>query len=239
MKNILLITISILTLSSIVNPIFSQPDLSIGILNRGYTSYDQNTGEITGAFFDVINTGTTFTTSFEIRLYVTDSVFNSYDVATITDADGQAGASSTTHNLNINLNNNPNIPAGKYTLGACADSDSVIIESTENNNCYFVSPNLNDLIYTPNTVSINNIKTSLNKTLVYPNPANEEVVFEQSINENGTLNIYSITGELIKTIILNELKVRIDITTLNKGLYLYNTINNEGNITSKGKFVKN
>jgi hypothetical protein len=238
MKNILLI-ISIITVSATVNPTFSQPDLSIGILNRGYASYDQNTGEITGAFFDVVNTGSAFTTSFKIRLYVIDSIFNSYDVATITDGNGQTGASATTHTININLNNNPNIPAGKYTLSACADSDSVIVESTENNNCYFVSPNLNDLIYTPNTVSLKGIAKASNKTLTYPNPASENIVFEQNKINNETLTIYNVTGKLSKTIVLNKLKTKVDITDLNKGLYLYSTMNNEGNITSKGKFVKN
>ena len=166
--NKLLLKLIFVTFSIIVTPTFSQADLSISIFNRGFNSYNQSTGEITGAYFDILNTGSTFTSSFKIRLYVTDTLFNLYDVAVITDTDGQAGSATTTHTVNINFNNNPNIPAGKYTLNACVDSDNEVAESNESNNCYFVS-NSNEFNYTPNTVSINNVNEKsnlLNVTLI-------------------------------------------------------------------------
>ena len=61
----------------------------------------------------------------------------------------------------------------------------------------------------------------------YPNPANDVLNFDLNIsqnNSNGSINIYSLDGQIVKTLNLNNISkngsVKLDISSLNKGMYI-------------------
>lgn len=66
---------------------------------------------------------------------------------------------------------------------------------------------------------------------MYPNPA-KEVLYIQS-NETGKLEIYSITGQLISSEILNAGIAQKNITDLNSGTYITRFISSQGVTTSR------
>lgn len=76
-----------------------------------------------------------------------------------------------------------------------------------------------------------------NDLSIKPNPASTEIEVElkNSALSNGELTIYTATGALVKTMILNSEKTTIDVSRLEPGLYLLNVRN--GELTSSKQFV--
>ncbi|MDP2723799.1 MAG: T9SS type A sorting domain-containing protein [Bacteroidales bacterium] len=56
---------------------------------------------------------------------------------------------------------------------------------------------------------------------VYPNPANELVLFETLGNKLTTVTIYSHTGQLVEKLVLNAARTQWNIGSLPRGLYFY------------------
>jgi len=85
--------------------------------------------------------------------------------------------------------------------------------------------------YDPNA-SINEL--SNNALLFYPNPASDELIFENPNFDN--VSILSLDGKLIteKSLISNA----IDISTIENGVYLVSVVSKNGETISK-RFVKN
>lgn len=68
------------------------------------------------------------------------------------------------------------------------------------------------------------------KRLIYPNPAVSQV---SVINEMSNIDIYDVSGKLVKTIIgTNNVQI-IDLSTLNKGVYFISFINHDLRVTKK------
>jgi len=62
---------------------------------------------------------------------------------------------------------------------------------------------------------------------MYPNPANNFVTLDLQGNNASLINIYTIGGQLALTdIIRNENNKKLDISALNKGVYLYEVLDN-------------
>ncbi len=80
----------------------------------------------------------------------------------------------------------------------------------------------------PNIVANNNVK-------IYPNPTNGLVNIKNV--EGATIEVYSITGNLIKTVKSNNVNVSINLSDLPKGTYLVKVINDTV-ITKKINLVK-
>lgn len=85
-------------------------------------------------------------------------------------------------------------------------------------------------------VGIFEAKTA-DKLTLYPNPATDFVVLED-LKTDAQIELYDVLGKLILTQKANEKTVKIDISTLNKGLYLVK-IRTENEGLQLGKFVKN
>jgi len=71
---------------------------------------------------------------------------------------------------------------------------------------------------------------------VYPNPTTDyfNLVSESKIQ---LIELYDISGRLIKTSLINDFETRQDITTLNKGTYILKIKTENGEVT--GKIIKN
>lgn len=61
---------------------------------------------------------------------------------------------------------------------------------------------------------------------IYPNPA-DDVVFIEGV-EIREVNLYSLSGQLLKSYSINEERVKLDISSLQNGLYIINIINKDG-----------
>ncbi len=79
------------------------------------------------------------------------------------------------------------------------------------------------------TASINSVETSIVK--FYPNPVNEQLNFDlPNIQENTIIEIFNSQGKLI---LKKKLEENLDVSNLNKGIYIF-SIDNK----NKGKFIK-
>lgn len=74
---------------------------------------------------------------------------------------------------------------------------------------------------------------------VYPNPANSFINFNSNNENIAKIVVFDITGRVIATeTILNE-KAKMDVTSLNTGIYLYSAFNKNNQQIKTGKFVVN
>ncbi|MEN9521814.1 MAG: hypothetical protein RL065_191 [Bacteroidota bacterium] len=90
------------------------------------------------------------------------------------------------------------------------------------------------VILTDATTGINNVVS--NALFVSPNPASTSIyVHAMNLSSNNTVSVYSITGELMLNEKLNS-NHQIDISNLNKGVYLVQVSNS--NQTFVKKFIK-
>jgi len=75
------------------------------------------------------------------------------------------------------------------------------------------------------------------KLYIYPNPAENVIaVYLKNLNENTTIQIYSITGSLVKEVQISEFDNQINISDLPNGIYNIRLIQNNEFIT--GRFIK-
>jgi hypothetical protein len=83
--------------------------------------------------------------------------------------------------------------------------------------------------------SLNNIPQSKDEILVYPNPSNGRIFFE-NISNGCMIEIYDMVGQIIYSNMVNEKKVQVDLDSKSKGLYFYKiSVNNS--VVSNGKVV--
>lgn len=78
-----------------------------------------------------------------------------------------------------------------------------------------------------------------NKVSFYPNPfrTTGTIMIDGAINTTGmVVNLYDVTGKVVKTVRSNEHKIYIDRTELQNGVYFYELITNNDGI-KKGKVV--
>ncbi len=91
------------------------------------------------------------------------------------------------------------------------------------------------------TLEINKVDGALSGVGVYPNPAGDYLnfKFEKPVHGTVALNIYDVSGRMVKTEIYgnNEKAIHLDISSLTKGMYFY-TISGNAELM-KGKFAKN
>jgi hypothetical protein len=73
---------------------------------------------------------------------------------------------------------------------------------------------------------------------LYPNPANEVINVECTINNVQVTNmeVYDVYGKLINTVIVNENPTRINVSNLANGMYFVRVTTEEGMVTKR--FVK-
>jgi hypothetical protein len=90
------------------------------------------------------------------------------------------------------------------------------------------------------TGGINEVTISNQKVSVYPNPATNILNFdwETTTNQNYTLQVTDVLGKVVNTkqLLADQSTSQLDISTLTKGVYLYQIIGTQG--TVNGKFIK-
>lgn len=75
-----------------------------------------------------------------------------------------------------------------------------------------------------------------NNVKVYPNPTSGLVTVENA--EHSTINVYSIAGNLVKTVESNTVSTSVDLTGLAKGTYIVKVIKENEVITKKINLLK-
>ena len=90
-----------------------------------------------------------------------------------------------------------------------------------------------------------NLATSIHNNIVeesyfnvYPNPATDQIYVKSSLTESYSLELYSITGELIKSISPITENYSFSTKFLQSGIYLVNFFSDKGLIESKKIIVK-
>lgn len=83
-----------------------------------------------------------------------------------------------------------------------------------------------------------NENTTTNTIAIYPSPASDYIVIETNTpsDQNEIISIYNIQGQLVHEQVLLEMKSRIDVSNLTKGIYIVH-YNKKGNHITK-KFIK-
>ena len=123
------------------------------------------------------------------------------------------------------------ITSGGGIIQDLSDPTTLISELPEGVNTFMWTVSQNDctdnnviaIIFDPSTEA--NIITK-DELKIYPLPANEEVTVEFPKQEEYIVEIYSITGSLIKTVSNNGKKIiKIDTNEMNSGIYHFNIIN--------------
>ncbi len=76
--------------------------------------------------------------------------------------------------------------------------------------------------YSEYTGAVNAInETKEMKVGMYPNPASDNITLKYNLMKHGSLDIYTITGQRVETVILSGNQVSVDVSHLNSGVYLF------------------
>lgn len=81
---------------------------------------------------------------------------------------------------------------------------------------------------TDNVIEANDIVSN-----IYPNPANDNVTIQLKSNEPASITFYSILGQEVMSAILNDNQTTIDVSNLNRGLYIVKVKQKGQTFTSK------
>lgn len=76
-----------------------------------------------------------------------------------------------------------------------------------------------------------NEKDLANSISIYPNPTNG--IFSIEADNMERIEITSITGEIVKALVVNKNKTTIDLTAYSSGIYFAKIITDKGNVTKK------
>lgn len=69
-------------------------------------------------------------------------------------------------------------------------------------------------------LATNDSQWAKNQISVYPNPANEHVYIKNETNQSLPIEIYDAQGRIIKTVNIEKGKNKINISSLNSGIYI-------------------
>lgn len=87
--------------------------------------------------------------------------------------------------------------------------------------------------------SLTEIEIAAQSLSVYPNPASEIINFSIDYNKATTVQMMDITGRVIETVNFNMNNAQVDVRNYNAGVYLYQVLNNEGQVVKTGKVTVN
>ena len=87
------------------------------------------------------------------------------------------------------------------------------------------------------TVSIKELAGDNSNFTVYPNPTNGSVTFATNHPDAKQVSIYDITGKLVEKQLLNDGKIKVDVSSYNKGLYLYTISSGDNTSLKSGKIT--
>ena len=123
------------------------------------------------------------------------------------------------------LQQNEASPYQSLIFGSSANADSSIRPKLEI--CYSIPTSI---------ASVTNPNMNI---AVYPNPANDEVVFKTSSSEgvkNYHVEMYNIAGQEVRSFQLYPYQVTINTSDLARGIYIYKIVNNDS-VLQSGKII--
>ena len=80
-------------------------------------------------------------------------------------------------------------------------------------------------------LSVNNVVDY--STNIFPNPAKNNITIENSNFEINTVKFYNISGQLVKSENVNSMRTNLNVSDLNKGIYILEIQSNETSIRRK------
>lgn len=87
--------------------------------------------------------------------------------------------------------------------------------------------------------TLTEIEKAASSLQVYPNPASEVINFSIDYNKATTVQMMDITGRVIEAVNFNLNNAQVDVRNYNAGVYLYQVLNNEGQVVKTGKVTVN
>jgi len=136
------------------------------------------------------------------------------------------GSGATANNivagLSVDNDNNPIITGQLYGTNANINplgTTPLNFSSIGNNDCFLIKYNSNgQLCINDTTSTTTNLKEiSQNNIIIFPNPSKDYINLKNNVQKDFDFQIYSSTGELIKT---GTTENQLDITELKNGLYI-------------------
>jgi len=70
-------------------------------------------------------------------------------------------------------------------------------------------------------------------TNIFPNPAKNNITIENSNFEINTVELYNIAGQLVKSEDVNSMRTNLNVSDLNKGIYILEIQSNKTSIRRK------
>lgn len=109
--------------------------------------------------------------------------------------------------------------------------DSWYYFNTQGSAMIDVYTRIDQMVYDETAVGIEKVFTPLKNIKVYPNPTSGIVEIENV--ENATINVYSLAGNLVKTVQSNTVHTSFNLTGLAKGTYIIKVVKENEVITKK------
>lgn len=123
-----------------------------------------------------------------------------------------------------------------YNLAQQSDKKIVLYgtyNKYNNNSVGFI----NRINFSQGFLGIDTLEQKTNSILIYPNPFTE--ILNISTKENRVVYFYDLSGKLVSTSMLMKGNNQLQKSSLNKGIYIYQIKNTNGEIISSGKLIKN
>jgi hypothetical protein len=86
------------------------------------------------------------------------------------------------------------------------------------------------------TVGLNDARPVTTELSVYPNPASSVINFSTAGTEAYKVTVYDVTGKVVATELFEESKTKLNISSLNNGIYLYTVSGKNNQVLNTGKF---
>jgi hypothetical protein len=167
----------------------------------------------------VVNTGTKNINGFNLKwLYVTIGSYPNYE----------GGTDTITERFGFRYDNiefNPLVETSSGKLRCYSDNDFGLYATKESSSCDFIT-------------AVSELQLKDNELKVYPNPANDKLTINLpfSRKQKATVDLYDLTGKLIRSNTLKESEDELEISTANlsEGIYIYK-LNVNGAYIKSGK----
>jgi hypothetical protein len=151
---------------------------------------------------------------------------------------------STTHivgqgevNINQNLTYTQLVVDITYNTDDIPDTCSIIFASSKSIQVARVGSVLYvDDVALSGWVGIDEHQKPTEKVTVFPNPAKDNITFELKMEEAKSIRINDIAGKKIDVFFINNSNVTINTSGYQQGIYLYEIVDKNNELLTKGKF---
>jgi hypothetical protein len=127
----------------------------------------------------------------------------------------------------------PGIKAPLFSISSSTFTPSFGSPATQT----LVTRNKNASTTSTTTVGMNEMHLNTPNFSIYPNPSTTSVNFVTDHPDASQVFIYDVTGKMVDKQILNDGKLKLDVSAYNKGLYLYTITNSNDQTLKSGKIT--